>query len=103
MMIPHYIAGGMGGFRTSGDLVIRMQWAKNMRLNDAKEFVAKKLDLDVFDIADEAIMAEKRRELGIGVPVGEAGAPRGIWAKFNIEKLLGIKINSCEHFRNQLN
>ena len=50
-----------------------MQWAKNMRLNDAKKFVAKKLDLDVFDIADEAIMAEKRRELGIGVPVGEPG------------------------------
>ena len=47
-------------------------------------------------------MRELREDLGIGVVTGVPGAPRGIAAKMNIEKLLGIKINSCEKFRQSL-
>lgn len=99
MDIPHLMTSGMQGIRTSGDLVARMMYAKNMRLNDAKEYVAKKLGLDTVEIADECIMRDLREELGIGVVTGVPGSPRGIAAKMNIEKLLGIKINSCEKFR----
>lgn len=99
MDIPHLMTSGMQGIRTSGDLVARMMYAKNMRLKDAKEYVAKKLGLDTVEIADECIMRDLREELGIGVVTGVPGSPRGIAAKMNIEKLLGIKINSCEKFR----
>jgi dimethylamine--corrinoid protein Co-methyltransferase len=36
MDIPHLVASGMGGIRTAGDLVARMMYTKNMKLNDAK-------------------------------------------------------------------
>ena len=102
MDIPHLITSGMQGIRTSGDLVARMMYAKNMKLGKAKEYVAKKLGLDTVEIADECIMRDLREELGIGSCTGIPGAPRGIAAKMNIEKLLDIKINSCELFRQQL-
>ena len=89
----------MGGIRSAGDLVARMQISKNMRVKDAKEYVAKKLGLDTVEIADEFIMRDLREELGIGVVTGVPGATRGIAAKMNIENLLDIKINSCEKFR----
>ena len=47
-------------------------------------------------------MRDLREELKIGVVTGLPGAPRGIAAKMNIEKLLDIKINSCEKFRQSL-
>lgn len=102
MSVAHYMASGMGGIRTSGDLVARAEFAKNMKIGDAKEFVAKKLGISVFDISDEEIMREQREELGIGVVTGLSGSPVGIPAKMNIEDLLGMKINSCEHFRNMI-
>ncbi|WP_370867643.1 hypothetical protein, partial [Methanolobus sp.] len=40
--------------------------------------------------------------LGIGVITSVAGAPKGIAAKMNIEKLLDIKINCCEKFRQKI-
>ncbi len=103
MAVPHFLASGMGGIRTAGDLVARMQFDQNMRIDDAKKYVAKKLDVSTLDIADEFLMRELREELKIGVITGLPGAPRGIAAKMNIEKLLGIKINSCERFREMLN
>jgi dimethylamine--corrinoid protein Co-methyltransferase len=99
MAVPHYMASGMGGIRSAGDLVARMQFTKNMKVGPAKEYVAKKLGLTTMEIADEFIMRELREELKIGVITGVPGAPRGIAAKMNIEKLLGIKINSCDKFR----
>jgi dimethylamine--corrinoid protein Co-methyltransferase len=42
MSIAHGVAAGMGGIRTAGDLVARMQMARKMRINDAKAYVAKK-------------------------------------------------------------
>jgi dimethylamine--corrinoid protein Co-methyltransferase len=96
------VASGMGGIRTSGDLVARMEYAKHMRLNEAKEFVAKKLGINTIDMADEVVMRELREEMKLGVVTAVPGAPRGIAAKMNIEKLLDIKINSCEKFRQSL-
>ncbi len=102
MAVPHFMASGMGGIRTAGDLVARMEYSKDMKIDKAKEYVAKKLGLSTLDIADEYIMRELREELKIGVVTGLPGAPRGIAAKMNIEHLLGIKINSCEKFRGML-
>ncbi len=99
MDLPHFLTSGMGGIRSSGDLVARMEFGKNMRVKDAKAYVAKKLGIDVIDIADEFVMRDLREELGIGVVTGVPGATRGIAAKMNIENLLDIKINSCEKFR----
>ena len=99
MDLPHFLTSGMGGIRSAGDLVARMEFAKNMRAKDAKAYVAKKLGIDVLDLADEYVMRDLREELGIGVVTGVPGAPRGIAAKMNIENLLDIKINSCEKFR----
>lgn len=103
MDMAHMLASGMGGIRTAGDLVARMEYAKNMKVDKAKEYVAKKLGLSTLDIADEHVMRDLREELKIGVVTGLPGAPRGIAAKMNIEKLLDIKINSCEKFRGMLN
>jgi len=102
MDLPHFLTSGMGGIRSSGDLVARMEFGKNMRVKDAKAYVAKKLGIDVIDIADEFVMRDLREELGIGIVTGVPGAPRGIAAKMNIEDLLGIKINSCEKFREKM-
>jgi dimethylamine--corrinoid protein Co-methyltransferase len=99
MAVPHYTTSGMGGIRSAGDLVARMQFSKNMKIKEAKEYVAKKLGITTLDIADEHVMRELREELGIGVITGVPGAPRGIAAKMNIEKILDIKIKSCEIFR----
>ena len=102
MAIPHFVASGMGGIRTAGDLVARMEYDKEMKVNDAKAYVAKKLGIDTLQIADECVMRELREELGIGTVTAVPGVPRGIAAKMNIEKLLDIKINSCEKFRGML-
>ena len=99
MAVPHFMASGMGGIRSSGDLVARMQFSKNMKIGKAKEYVAKKLGLSVMEIADEHIMRELREELKIGVITGVPNAPRGIAAKMNIERLIDTKINSCDIFR----
>lgn len=103
MAVPHYMASGMGGIRTAGDLVARMEYDKSMKVNDAKAYVAKKLGVDVMDICDEYVMRELREQMKIGVVTAVPGVPRGIAAKMNIEKLLDIKINSCEKFRQMLN
>jgi dimethylamine--corrinoid protein Co-methyltransferase len=47
-------------------------------------------------------MHELREELDIGVITSVPSAAKGIAAKMNIEKLLDVRINSCERFRGQL-
>lgn len=102
MPIAHIMTSGMTGIRAAGDLVARMQFAKNMRIGEAKKYVAKKLDVSEIDLSDEYVMRELREDLGIGVITSVAKAPKGIAAKMNIEKLLDIKINCCEKFREQV-
>ncbi len=92
-------ASGMGGIRTAGDLVARMQLSRKMRLNEAKEYVAGKLKVSVDDLVDEVVMNELRQDLDIGdVYAGMGEQARGIEAKFRIAKLLDIDINSVQRF-----
>jgi dimethylamine--corrinoid protein Co-methyltransferase len=99
----HAHAAGMGGYRTAGDLVARMQMTRRMRLKEAKQYVAGKLDCSTRDLSDPIAMETIRQDHGIGnlactsaVHPAEAGM---IEAKFNIGKLLEIPINSVERFK----
>jgi dimethylamine--corrinoid protein Co-methyltransferase len=96
------MAAGMGGIRTSGDLVAWMQMTKKMKLPEAKQYVAEKLGVSVLEMTDEDVMHPLREKLGIGVVTAEAGGPKGIIAKAKIAKLLGIEINSVELFKKKL-
>jgi dimethylamine--corrinoid protein Co-methyltransferase len=92
MSISHALASGMGGIRTTGDLVARMQLRKKMRLPQAKQYVADKLKIGIDDLADSTVMRNLREELDIGVVTAVPGARKGIEAKRNIAELLDIEI-----------
>lgn len=89
----------MGGIRSAGDLVLRMQLAKSMRLNDAKKYVSEILGIHTDELADCSVMREIRETLNIGYSMPPDGAAKGIEAKFRIAELLGIRINSVEKFK----
>ena len=89
----------MGGIKTAGDLVVRMQLLRGMKINEAKEYVAKKLGVSTFDLCDPLVMTELRDELGLGVQMPGVGTPMGISAKMRIAEKLGITINSVERFK----
>ena len=67
MHAAHAIVSGMGGMRTAGDLVARMQLNRGMRIDAAKSYVADKLGVSVEDLACSVSMAELREDLDIGV------------------------------------
>lgn len=92
----------MGGIRTAGDLVLRVQLAKSMKIDDAKNYVANKLNVSSFDLSDCYVMSEIRQELDLGYPMPAHGTAKGIEAKFKIAKLLGLKINSVERFKRKV-
>jgi dimethylamine--corrinoid protein Co-methyltransferase len=92
----------MGGMRTAGDLVARMELSRNMRLDEAKRYVADKLGVTPIDLSDPCIMRDLREELDIGVVTALPRASRGIQSKLKIEEVLGIKINCCEAHRNRM-
>jgi hypothetical protein len=89
----------MGGIRTAGDLVLRMQLARGLKIDQAKDYVAVKLGVTPFDLSDCSIMRELRQSLDIGYPMPDPGAAKGIEAKIRIAGVLGIKINSVERFK----
>lgn len=89
----------MSGIRTAGDLVLRMQLAKSMKIDDAKKYVADKLGVKPIELSDSDIMADIREKNGLGRPFDLNGKPKGIESKFNIAKILGIKINSVDLFK----
>jgi len=89
----------MSGIRTAGDLVLRMQLAKSMKIDDAKKYVADKLGVEPIDLSDSDRMAEIRAKNGLGRSFDLNNAPKGIEAKFNIARILGIRINSVELFK----
>jgi dimethylamine--corrinoid protein Co-methyltransferase len=103
MAIAHSTASGMGGMRTSGDLVARMQMSRGMRIKEAKEYVADKLGVSVIDLVDPVAMTEIRQDLNLGLTTPLPGYAKGIEAKFNIAHLLGIEINSVNRFRERSN
>jgi dimethylamine---corrinoid protein Co-methyltransferase len=95
MSVSHALASGMGGIRTAGDLVARMQ-LKKMRLREAKEYVADKLKVSVFDLSDSTVMRELREELDIGVITAVPGCAKGLEAKARIAELLDIEVHSVK-------
>jgi Dimethylamine methyltransferase (Dimeth_PyL) len=102
MSIAHIMASCMGGIRTAGDLVAWMQMTRKMKIGEAKAYVADKLGVDVFDLTNEEIMGELRKDLGIGTVTSIAGGPKGITAKYKIAELLDISIRSVDLFKAQL-
>lgn len=101
MPIAHSMAAGMGGIRTAGDLVARMQLTRRMKIAEAKSYVAGKLGVGITDLTDEAVMRELREDLGIGCVTAVAGSPRGMAAKARISELLEIPIPSVHLFRSR--
>lgn len=97
--ITHTVSACMGGIKTAGDLVLRMQLARGMRIREAKEYVAEKLGVSVFDLSDPSVMTEIRQEYGLGVQEPNTGDIVGMAAKIRISDKLGIKINSVENFK----
>ena len=89
----------MSGIRTAGDLVLRMQLAKSMKIDEAKKYVADKLGVKPIELSDSDLMTEIRTKHGLGRSFDLNKMPKGIEAKFNIAKMLGIKINSVELFK----
>ena len=104
MAAAHVQASGMGGMRTAGDLVGRMQMSRGMKIKEAKEYVADKLKVSVSDLADPVVMSEVREDLDIGMlsTVFYPGSAKGIEAKFRIAELLGIEINCVNMFKNRI-
>jgi dimethylamine--corrinoid protein Co-methyltransferase len=99
MAISHGIASGMGGMRTAGDLVARMQMSRGMRIGEAKQYVADRLGISVAEVADPVVMSEIREDLKLGRVNIVEGAPKGIDAKFRIAEVLGIEINCVTRFK----
>jgi dimethylamine--corrinoid protein Co-methyltransferase len=102
MHLAHIFACGMGGIRTTGDLVAWMQLIKKMKLAEAKQYVAEKLKIDLPDLVNEELTRQLREDLGIGTIVSVAGSPKGMRAKLKIAELLGVRINSVELFKSQV-
>lgn len=101
--ISHTVASGMGGIRTSGDLVARMQITRGMRLPQAKQYVAERLGVTPSDLSDPVTMLEARKERGLGsvLESGEVAAvddPIGLEAKFHVAELLDLPIASLKRF-----
>ncbi len=102
MHLAHIFASGMGGIRTTGDLVAWMQLIKKMKLAEAKQYVAEKLKVGVPDLINEEIIRQLREDLGIGLITSVAGSPKGMRAKIKIAELLDVKINSVEMYKSQI-
>ena len=97
--IPHTVTSGMGGLRTAGDLVARMQMTRAMKVAEAKKYVADKLGISTTELIDEVVMREVREDHKIGFITSRGGHPKGIEAKHHIARLLDIDINSVNRFK----
>ena len=102
MALTHAHASGMGGMRAAGDLVARMQMTRGMRIQEAKAYVADKLNLAVSELTDPVIMTEVREDLQIGAMTPLPGCAKGIEAKFRIAEVLGIEINGVQRFKDKI-
>jgi len=99
MAISHAMASGMGGMRTAGDLVARMQMSRGLKINDAKAYVADKLGVPATDLSDPVIMLEVREDLDLGSLSPLPGCAKGIEAKARIAEVLDIEINSVKRLK----
>jgi len=99
MAITHAVASGIGGMRTAGDLVARMQMTRGMKNVEAKAYVAEKLSVAVSELTDPVIMNEVRNDLKLGTLHAGARSAKGIEAKHNIADILDIDINCVSRFK----
>lgn len=90
----------MGGIRSAGDLVYRME-LQGYKINDAKKYVAEKLGCPIENLADCAEMKDLREELNIGTTQSRPNAAVGMETKFRIADILGIPINSVNRFKKE--
>ena len=88
--------------RAAGDLVARVQMARGMRIQEAKNYVADKLSISVLELTDPVIMSEIRDDLQIGMMTPLPGCAKGIEAKFRIAEVLGLDINCVQRFKNRI-
>ena len=102
MSVAHIMAAGMGGIRTAGDLVAWMQLTQRMKITEAKEYVARKLGINVMDLTDVEVMHEVRQDLDIATLPMIADGASGIVAKCRIAELLDIELNSVNRFKSKL-
>ena len=102
MHLAHIFASGMGGIRTSGDLVAWLQLIKKMKIAEAKQYVAEKLAVEISDLTNEEVMRQLREDLGIGIITSVAGSPKGMRAKLKVAGLLDVRINSVELFKSNI-
>ena len=102
MSVAHIMAAGMGGIRTAGDLVAWMQLTQRMKITEAKEYVARKLGINVIELTDEEVMHQVRQDLDIATLPMIADGASGIVAKCRIAKLLDIELNSVNMFKSKL-
>ena len=103
MSTAHIMSSGMCGIRTAGDLVAWMQMTRHMKINDAKQYVAGRLGIDINDLSNEDVMQDVRQKFNIGNLCAAADGIKGITAKFRIAELLDISINSVNLFKSKLN
>lgn len=103
MSVAHIMAAGMGGIRTAGDLVAWMQLTQRMKITEAKEYVARKLGINVIDLVDEEVMHQIRQDLDIATLPIIADGSTGIVAKCRIAELLDIELHSVDLFKSKLN
>jgi dimethylamine---corrinoid protein Co-methyltransferase len=93
----------MGGLRTAGDLVARMQMTRRMRLPEAKAYVAERLGVSPFDLSDPVIMSDARRERGLGtIPTEDTATVHdalAVEAKVNIARVLDVPVRSAQRLR----
>jgi dimethylamine---corrinoid protein Co-methyltransferase len=101
MGMAHALASSMGGIKTTGDLVARMQ-LKKMRLQEAKRYVADRLHCSLIDLTDSTVMRTVREDFDIGVITAVPGIAKGLEAKARIADLLDIKINCVERLKAKL-
>ena len=85
--------------RAAGDLVARMQISRGMKIDEAKKYVAEKLNVAIRDLTDPIIMNEVRDDLGLGILHPNVRSPKCMEAKFNIARLLDIEINCVNRFQ----
>lgn len=98
-MIKHTVKGiPVDDGTLAGDLVAWMQISRKMKIDEAKQYVAKKLGIEGIDLTNEEVMRSIREGLGIGIITSVAGSPKGIRAKIKIAELLEIPINSVTLF-----
>ncbi len=102
MDLAYRMSIGMGGIGTAGDIVARLQMTKRMKLDAAKEYVAKKLGVDQFTLHDTLQMRDIRDEIELGSITALPGKAKGIESKARIAEFFDIKINSVERLKKKL-